>query len=150
MLFNQRVISKIRATSKHNKKGTFSAKWYSHFGLDNFLLQHFYYILRGAAPKSGHMFCLDKCLSCYIIEMLVNSGVFNNFSWNIGWPRLLLQFFIWVWIDVLDACCISDWFRLKILIPNNVHYLRDFFLTYRFKRVFQCWLFFGGFSNRLH
>ena len=36
-----------------------------------------YHILRGAAPKNGRTFCLDKCCSCYIaIEMFVTPAVF--------------------------------------------------------------------------
>lgn len=105
LIFNQHVISEIRATAKHTKKGAFFRQRESlYFGLDNFLLQHFYYILWGSAPKSWHTFCLDKCLSCYIFEVLVNSGVSNKSSWNTGWLlRLIIQFFIWVWVDVLNA-----------------------------------------------
>ena len=56
--------------------------------------QHFYYILRRAAPKNRCIFCLDKYFSCYIIvEMVVSPGVFFKVStWKLVHQDFYSQF----------------------------------------------------------
>ena len=56
--------------------------------------QHFYYILRRAAPKNRCIFCLDKYFSCYIVvEMVVTPGVFFKVStWKLVHQDFYSQF----------------------------------------------------------
>ena len=58
-------------------------------------------------------FCIDNCLSCYIVfEMFVSPDVlFNNFNLKIDQSRFLLQIFI-------EFRLMLDTF--KILIPSEV------------------------------
>ena len=45
----------------------------------------FHYILRRAVPKNGHIYCLDKCLPCYVVvSMFLSPGVFSYFKLKIG------------------------------------------------------------------